>query len=158
MKPAWAAFWLEYPDYGTWPDSSVIKQWIGGEVNGAMVTNTCAVRLSCGLNYSGVKVPAGAGMLTLKGSDKLNYALRVREMRRWLPTVLGQPYFDKKKKAGEAFDKTTLSAFKGIIGFDIHFADATGHLDAWDGKKFSSEYKVDDYWTKATRITLWKLM
>jgi hypothetical protein len=113
--------------------------------------------MSRGLNYSGVTVPGNAGMLTVKGGDEKNYALRVAEMRRWLPRALGQPGYDLRKKKGEAFDKTTLAAWKGIIAFDISFSDATGHLDAWDGTKFSSEYKVQDYWTAATRITLWKL-
>ena len=158
MKPTWTKFWNEYPDYGTYPDSAVVKKDIGGAVNAAYITNTCAVRLSRGLNYSGAPVPSNfAGLLTVKGADGLNYALRVAEMRKWLPQALGSPDFDKTKKKGEAFDKTTLSAFKGIIAFDISFSDATGHLDAWDGSVFSSEYKVSDYWTPATRITLWTL-
>jgi hypothetical protein len=96
-------------------------------------------------------------MMTVKGGDGLNYALRVAEMRKWLPTALGQPDFDHAKKAAEAFDKSKLAGMKGIIAFNIPFADATGHLDAWDGGKFSSEYKASDYWTRATRITVWKL-
>jgi len=159
MKPHWSDFWIEYPDYGTWPDSAALKRDIGGSVDAAWITNTCAVRLSRGLNYSGVPLPAhAAGLLTVKGGDDKYYALRVAEMRRWLVQAIGNPDFDHKKKKGDPFDKTTLAAWKGIIGFDISFADATGHLDAWDGTKFSSEYKVSDYWTPATRITLWKLI
>jgi hypothetical protein len=46
---------------------------------------------------------------------------------------------------------------RGIIGFDIRFSDATGHLDLWDGSTFSSEYNMSkDYWTAATLISLWK--
>jgi hypothetical protein len=158
MKPTWAKFWAEYPDYGTYPDSAVVKQEIGGAVNAAWITNTCAVRLSCGLNYSGVPVPANrAGLLVVKGGDSKYYALRVAEMRKWLPEVLGAPDFDKTKKSGTAFDKSTIAGYKGIIAFDISFSDATGHLDAWDGAVFSSEYKVADYWTPATRVTLWSL-
>jgi hypothetical protein len=114
--------------------------------------------LSRGLNYSGAPLPARfPGLLTVKGGDGKHYALRVAEMRIWLPTVLGKPDFDQTKKKGEAFNKSALATFKGIIAFDIHFSDATGHLDAWDGTAFSSEYKVADYWTPATRISLWKL-
>ena len=47
---------------------------------------------------------------------------------------------------------------RGIIGFDIAFADATGHLDMWDGKVFSNEsHTSGDYWVNATRISLWKM-
>ncbi len=158
MKPTWSKFWIEYPDYGTYPDSATVKKEIGGGVDAGYITNTCAVRLSRGLNYSGQPLPATfAGLLMVKGGDGKHYALRVREMRKWLPHVLGSPDFDETKKAGAAFDKSKLAAMKGIIAFDIHFSDATGHLDAWDGTAFSSEYKVADYWTPATRITLWSL-
>jgi hypothetical protein len=110
------------------------------------------------LNYSGVTVPGSfPGLLTVKGGDSKRYALRVAEMRKWLPVALGRPDFDKTKKAGDAFDKSTLSDQKGIIAFDIHFSDATGHLDAWDGSVFSHEYGANDYWSRSTRITLWAL-
>ena len=158
MKPTWSSFWAEYPDYGTYPDSDAVKKEIGGAVDAAYIANTCAVRLSRGLNYSGAPLPAQfAGLLTVKGGDGKRYALRVAEMRKWLPQVLGKPDFDHTKKEGEAFAKSTLASMKGIIAFDIRFSDATGHLDAWDGNVFSSEYKSADYWTRATRITLWSL-
>ncbi|WZP00680.1 type VI secretion system amidase effector protein Tae4 [Isosphaeraceae bacterium EP7] len=159
MAMTWAKFWAEYPDYGTSPDSAAVKAEIGGEVDAAWIVNTCAVRMSRGLNYGGVPLPSKfAGLLTLKGADGKRYALRVAEMRKWLPTSLGAASFNLTKKAGEAFDKTQIAAMKGIIAFDIQFADATGHLDAWDGSSFSSEYKnTKDYWTLATRVTLWKL-
>lgn len=156
MKPTWSKFWAEYPDYGTDPDSAVVKKDIGGSVDADWIKNTCAIRMSRGLNYSGVLVPAKfGGLLTVTGGDAKHYALRVAEMRKWLPHVLGKPDFDQTKKVGEDFDKSTLASWKGIIAFDIHFSDATGHLDAWDGKVFSHEYASADYWRRATRITLW---
>lgn len=158
MKPTWSKFWEEYPDYWNYPKPEDVKKLIGGEVAEDWITNTCAIRMSRGLNYSGVPVPAKfAGLVTVKGSDGKRYGIRVREMRKWLPTVLGQPVFDLTKKQGEAFDKTTLGTYKGILAFDIHFADATGHLDAWLGTSFSHEYAAQEYWSAATRITLWSL-
>lgn len=158
MKPSWSRFWAEYPDYINYPNSETVKKDIGGSVDAAWIANTCAIRLSRGLNYSGVAVPAGfAGMSTVKGADGKRYAFRVREVRKWLPQAIGKPDFDLTKKANEVFDKATLAAMKGIIGFDIQFADATGHLDSWDGAEFSHEYAATEYWNRATRITLWKL-
>jgi hypothetical protein len=158
VKPTWSKFWSEFPDYITYPDSAVVKKDIGGSVDAGWITNTCAVRLSRGLNYSGVLLPAKApGLLTVKGGDGKYYALRVAEMRKWLTQTFGKPDFDLTKKAGVGFAKSTLASVKGIIAFDISFSDATGHLDSWDGSVFSSEYKVADYWTPATRITLWYL-
>ena len=159
MKPIWSKFWWEYPDYGTYPLPGAVKKEIGGAIDAAWIVNTCTIRLSRGLNYSGVKIPAHfAGLATVAGGDALHYALRVAEVRKWLPHAIGKPDFDLTKKAGEAFDKTALAAAKGIIAFDIHFRDATGHFDAWDGSKFSHEYESATYWKLATRITLWKLL
>ena len=158
MKPTWVKFQAEFLDYVNYPDSGAVKTLIGGGIDADSITNTCAIRLSRGLNESGVPLPARRnGLLTVRGGDKKYYALRVAEMRIWLPLVLGKPDLDHRKKAGTAFDSTSLSALKGIIAFDIRFSDATGHLDSWDGSTFSSEYKVSDYWTPATRITLWSL-
>lgn len=158
MKPTWSKFWSEYPDYGTYPDSAVVKQDIGGTVNEDWITNTCAIRMSRGLNYSGAPIPAAfKGLVTIRGADGKHYAIRVREMRTWLPHAFGKADFDQTKKPGTAFDKSALASFKGILAFDIHFSDATGHLDAWDGQVFSHEYASADYWTRASRITLWAL-
>jgi hypothetical protein len=156
----WSELWQEYPDYINYPDSAEVKQSIGGNVDASWITNTCAIRLSATLNANGVPVPSGfPGLATVKGGDGKRYAIRVREMRKWLEHKLGKPDFDHKKKAGAAFDKSPLGAMKGIIGFDIRFSDATGHLDLWDGTWFSSEYQsTTDYWEAATRISLWKVL
>jgi hypothetical protein len=99
------------------------------------------------------------GMSTIRGGDGKRYAFRVREIRTWLMNKLSKPQFDHKKAENADFDKTTLKAIKGIIGFDIHFSDATGHLDLWDGLTFSSEHSaVGDYWKRATRIWVWQAL
>lgn len=165
-KPTWADFSWEYPDYESF-DSAAVKKAIGGAADAAWVTNTCAVRMSRGLNYSGLPVPAAFnGLHTARGGDGKHYAFRVRELRMWLPTgdALGVPTLDLTKKQGEEFDKTTLKEMKGVIAFDIHFSDATGHFDRWDGQQFSHESgqstdfgDAGQYWKLATRITLWAL-
>ena len=155
----WSQLWAEYPDYVSYPDPETVKQMVGGQVNEDWIKNTCAVRLSRTLNNNGVPLPSKfAGLLTLKGGDGKRYAIRVAEMRKWLTHALGAPDFDLDKKRGEDFDKTPISALKGIIAFNIHFADATGHLDLWDGSSYSSELHdpSEQYWRNATRITLWE--
>ena len=72
--------------------TATVKKSIGGAVDADWVTNTCAVRMSRGLNYSKLPVPAAfSGMHTVKGADGKHYAFRVRELRLWLPkaTALG---------------------------------------------------------------------
>ena len=165
-RPLWVSFFQAYPDYES-SDSAAVKKKIGGAVDADWVTNTCAVRMSRGLNYSNLPVPANFGGLhTVKGGDGKHYAFRVRELRLWLPTAtaLGMPDVDIKKKQGDDFDKKKLKDTKGIIAFDIHFSDATGHFDRWDGTQFSHESgrstdfgDAGRYWALATRITVWAL-
>ena len=163
-RPSWQRFKAAYPDYST--ESATVKQRIGGSVNTSDVGNTCAVRMSRGLNYSGVPLPPNFPGLTKRGADGKRYALRVADMRIWLPKALGKPDFDIKKPSGQKFDKSALAKMKGIIVFDIPtFSNATGHLDIWDGRHFSSESQPDhpgsvphaQYWEDATRITVWNL-
>jgi hypothetical protein len=154
----YSALWNEYPDYLNYPSPDDAKTLIGGHVNEDWITNTCAIRISRALNYNGIAVPGSfAGLSTVKGGDGKRYAFRVRELHNWLNHSLGKPDFDRKKKSGDAFDKSELSALKGIIGFDIHFSDATGHFDLWDGTGFSHEYQTSgEYWSGATRVWLWR--
>ena len=158
LLQSWYSLWIAYPDYQYFPDSKAVKEDIGGTVNVEWITNTCAVRMSRALNKNGVLVPINFnGLSTLKGRDERRYAYRVAEMRKWLEFALGKPDVDVKKQANSAFDKSSIASMKGIIAFDISFTDATGHLDMWNGVGFSSEYKTSkDYWTAATRVSLWK--
>jgi hypothetical protein len=153
-----SALFDQYPDYLSYPKPDQVKVLIGGAVNDDWIENTCAIRLSRTLNYNGFPIPgAFAGLHTVKGGDGKRYAFRVRELRPWLVHRFGPPNLDVKKKAGEDFDKRTLGSIKGIVGFDIRFADATGHLDLWDGSTFTHEYQTSgEYWAGATRISIWK--
>jgi hypothetical protein len=155
--PHYGSLWMEYYDYIYYPDSAEVKKEIGGAVDAKWITNTCAIRLSYALNYNGIPVPAKfPDLVTIKGGDSKRYAIRVREMGKWLEHTLGAPDFNLTKKRGDAFDKSQIASIRGIIRFDIAFGDATGHLDMWDKTTFSSEYKTTtDYWTAATRIAVW---
>jgi hypothetical protein len=110
------------------------------------------------LNYIGVSVPVHfKGMSTVKGGDGKRYAFRVREMRKWLDVTLSKADFDVNKIAGSAFDKASIASLQGIIVFDIAFADATGHMDLWDGSTITSELHMSrNYYDAATRIVVWK--
>jgi hypothetical protein len=156
--PSYDTLWINYPDYMTYPDSDEVKELIGGDVNAGWITNTCAVRMSRALNGSGILVPNGfKGLLTVAGADRRRYALRVREMRVWFASTLVTPDFDLRKNAHAAFDKSAIADMKGLIAFDIAFADATGHLDLWNGDNMTAESQMSkDYYQAATRITLWK--
>jgi len=147
--PPFSLMLWNYPA-GT-PDE--VKTLIGGNVNASWITNTCAIRLSRSLNYSGVPVPRHfVDMNVVSGDDHKWYAFRVREMKRWLTHKLGAPDID----ATSPVDRSQFSGVRGVIGFDIHFPDATGHLDLWDGSTYIHE-AVDprDYFSIASRVVLW---
>jgi hypothetical protein len=135
-------------------DAPPNQQWLGG-ANG----NTCTIRLSRALNYSGVPVPKNPpGMRTAVGADHRNYAFAMQEMRGWLAGHFGAPTIDQL--GGPPISRGAFSGKKGIIAFDIHFTDANGHLDLWDGHTFYDEvyglsHAGHDFFDMARRVSLW---
>jgi hypothetical protein len=98
-------------------------------------TNGCATRLSYVLNKAGVHIPANGHWRTVSGADKLNYIYTVKEMTIFLLTTFGQPDLEKKVSP-QAKD---FSGRTGLIVFDVHFSDATGHATLWNGTKAADQ-------------------
>lgn len=105
--------------------------------------NTCAFRMSRGLNLSGATLPKddikyrakGAKSGVLIGDDNKNYWFRVSELKLWLNENLGSPEVDEIGGVG-IVDK--FKGKKGIIVFDVTgWRNATGHFTLWDGKDLS---------------------
>ena len=73
-------------------------------------------------------------------------------MKQWMQYRFGKLDIDVKKPV----DRATFSGKKGVIAFDIHFRDATGNVDLWDGSTYVHE-AVDplDYFTIAKNVELW---
>ncbi|NRS89922.1 hypothetical protein HNQ02_002856 [Flavobacterium sp. 7E] len=154
-RPKWIDMIKNYPDSSV--DVDTLYQDIGNgllemyQKNSAWA-NTCAFRMSKGLNYSGFKLPynntkyrsTGSKGGVHIGSDKLNYWYRVKELGKYLEEHLGTPEFDEKLKVaklGETKEKLSLQNFdklkklKGIIMFKVSgWSDASGHFTLWDGK------------------------
>ena len=115
------------------------QQWLGGDHG-----DTCTLRMSRALNYSGIHVPAHFhGMRTVRGKDKFHYAFAVQEIHAWLIKKLGLPDIYVK---GKPVKRDKLLGKKGIILFDIKFGlnpygvtRALGHVDLWDGSTFFDE-------------------
>ena len=135
-------------------DAPPDQQWLGG-ANG----NTCTIRLSRTLNYSGVPIPKNPqGMRTTTGADHHNYAFAMQEMRGWLTGHFGAPTIDRT--GGPPISRDAIRGIRGIIAFDIHFTDANGHLDLWDGNTFYDEvygmsHAGHDFFDMARRVSLW---
>jgi hypothetical protein len=92
--------------------------------------NTCAVRMSYILNYSGLLIPRAMGQ-TVSGADKRWYYFRVRQLIAFLKQQWGQP--DNVVKypppGGGA-----LAGKSGVILFEVSgWSDAAGHATLWSG-------------------------
>ncbi|PTQ92463.1 RHS repeat-associated protein [Mucilaginibacter yixingensis] len=88
--------------------------------------NTCAMRLSYALNKSGATIPYIRGK-TFKGSNNLNYFIRVKDMASYMDATYGQPNINGMRP-GDFSGKT------GIIQFNVSgWSDATGHFTLWNG-------------------------
>jgi hypothetical protein len=140
-----------YPDD---PSADAVKQSIGGHVNADWITNTCAIRLSRSFNYAGVKLKHHDSpfMHTVSGADHNWYAYRMLELRAWIGAKFAAPVLDIRGNT----DRSKFSAVQGVIAFEIHFPDANGHLDLWDGGTYIHE-SVDsrDYFKMSKRTIVW---
>lgn len=96
--------------------------------------NTCAMRISKALNYCpGHEVPRRNGLLTIPGVDQKRYAIRVRELKRFLLERYGNPQVIYASPMG-VIDNCSILGKKGIIAFDVSgWSDASGHFTLWDG-------------------------
>jgi RHS repeat-associated protein len=99
--------------------------------------NTCAIRLSRALNYSGFSIPAGTPN-TSKGADGKYYFFNAEKMSNYLSkkTVWGSPTFVK------------ASAVKNAVVFQTGFQGASGHLDVIYRRQAANEvYRQSKYST-----------
>ena len=144
--PSVGALWSQYPSD---EDPEAVKKAIGGNVNAAWITNTCTVRLSRALNYSGAPIRHGMhGMLTVSGGDHKWYGIRVKEMAVYLEKTYGAPSF---KATGDL--KSACMGKKGIIRFVVNgWSDATGHFDIWN---FGS-IRHHEYFAQASEVYIWE--
>lgn len=148
-----------------YPDSSVLTpdlydSKIGGLFaklyNEPGYQNTCAVRMSYGLNRSGFKLAKAPSGASVQGGDGHVYWLRVTDLKgeisgrfkgadeelslSVIPTsLLGDKdamskLFKTRVKEGQAFIDTKLGSKSGIVAFDVTgWGDASGHFTLWDG-------------------------
>lgn len=123
---------------------------IGGKVQANNFANSCAIRISRSLNYSGFPIAYIPPNLTVSGNDKKWYIYRVKELIRYLKMQFGEPDFVVENKPYEK----ELKSKKGIIIFDVDvWDDASGHATLWDGKICSDRC----YFQKSKKVMLWVL-
>lgn len=135
-RPKWEDMFKNYPN------PSVNTETLYNEIGGGLPEyykadpinweNTCCIRMSKALNYSGVKLsnaPSRGG--TINGKDGYKYWIRVRDLMAFLKQRFGAA--DVESEPGQnAIDKFIHK--KGIIMFDVTgWGNATGHFTLWDG-------------------------
>lgn len=178
-RPSWDDMKKFYPDTSTL--TSELYNAIGGglpenyKADPVNWENSCCIRMSRGLNYSGFtlpKAPSNGG--TIYGKDKKKYWIRVKDLLGYLKTKFGKPEIEAKG------GHTAVSQFKGrkgIIVFEVSgWGNATGHFTLWDGQHLvypgdplhddpSSEYyyfhmkytTINKKTVQTTKVYLWEL-
>ncbi|WP_279027136.1 type VI secretion system amidase effector protein Tae4 [Gibbsiella quercinecans] len=93
--------------------------------------NSCAVRMSYVLNYTGHSIPR-LGDKTVSGADRKWYFYRVRDLIDYLNKIWGKPdlIIDYPQLPIEQ-----LKNRNGVILFEVSgWYDAGGHATFWDGR------------------------
>jgi hypothetical protein len=127
---------------------------IGGQVDNDQLTNTCTLRMSEAFNQAGQAIPKHhPGLLTLTGADHHSYALRVAEFKRFMLSAYGPPDVIRTSGAGSqgGVSRADFAGLRGVMCFEVHFSDATGHFTLWDG--FQALH--GDYFDRAFRVSIW---
>ncbi len=138
--PTLGAIEVLFREYAT-GSKEAVAALIGGTV-GANILNpaykaykdTCAIRVSRSLNYSGTPIPwAGGGIegvRTDKGGDSKYYIYSTHDIRKYLNSAIGQA-----KSFEGNITKKDVAGIKGIIAFGYL------HIDLWDGSQCAGTVK-----------------
>lgn len=122
-------------------------------VNPQGFTNACAIRISYVLNKSGIHIPKSTRWNSVTGSDHQNYIYQVEGIRAFLLHTFGAPDVDK----GVSAQPDDFADMKGMMVFDLHFADASGHATLWNGSSAADhDYFLPREGLTLTRVRLWK--
>lgn len=75
------------------------------------------------------------------------------EFKRYLLSVYGQPDVVRTPSTGSptGVSRSEFSGLRGVMCFEVHFSDATGHFTLWDGWQAVR----GDYFDQAFRVSLW---
>ncbi len=110
--------------------------------------------MSEAFNLAGQAIPKNhPGLLTVLGADKRNYAIRVAEFKQYMLSAYGAPDLVRTppKGAQTGVSRADFANLRGVLCFEVHFSDATGHFTLWDGAQVAH----GDYFDRAFRVSLW---
>jgi len=145
-RPKFNLMWSTYPK-GSADD---VFNLIGGKVQANNFANSCTIRVSRSLNYSGDPVDFIPPNLTVSGKDRKWYIYRVTELIKYLTKKYGKPDLVVEGAPYES----KFSGKKGIIVFDVDaWDDASGHATLWNGVSCSDKC----YFPLSKKMMLWLL-
>lgn len=108
--------------------------------------------MSRALNYTGIELPSKSpGLLTVKGGDGLNYALRIKELSKYLRKIFGPPILIRKLGSDISIER--IIDKMGIIIIHHNFSNARGHTTLWykeicaDGTEYYKDAYMIEFWT-----------
>ncbi|MCP4970666.1 MAG: hypothetical protein GY932_08760 [Arcobacter sp.] len=115
--------------------------------------NTCAIRMSYGLNIGGFKIKKYAReFLNARTGDSV--IASVNGMIKYLKTEFGKS--DLEFNGNIENFKSKIDGKKGIVIFKIPiWNDATGHVTLWDGKKCIDN--SEHFYDSPTDLLFWEL-
>ncbi|MCO6511602.1 MAG: hypothetical protein J5I65_12495 [Aridibacter famidurans] len=145
--------------YPTDKDPAKVRSDIGGAVDRSWYENTCIIRVSKSLNYTGHPVPKDSGTFkTRKGADGNWYGLGVQDFWEYLEKYYGKPtiYSEKDSKSGR-IPREKFKGIRGVIGFRVKgWKDASGHFTLWDGFDLVYGGESHDYFAISYKAGLWQ--
>lgn len=167
-KPTFDNMNTNYPKNSAGTDDMPVSDvctLIGGEVltkyNNGDIRNACALRVSRGLNYSGVDIPNITGQ-TWQGSDGKNYFYYAQHLYNWMTKTFGDPDIHLTETDGAPNGTKFKDKLLGIQNRGIYIMKpksqaafgASGHATLWGGLDCVGGH---NYFAAASDVYIWKL-
>ena len=145
-RPEFSKMKVAYPK----GSAEEVFKLIGGKILANNFANSCAIRVSRSLNYSGHSIKYIPPNLTVSGSDGKWYIYRVKELIKYLKANYGEPDTTVVNKPHQV----KFKGKNGIIIFEVDaWDDASGHATLWDGSTCSDKC----YFPLSKKVMLWEL-
>jgi hypothetical protein len=144
---AWAAFRQVYGDGSL----KAVGEFLGGKVktnvDNAVFTNACAIRMSHVLNTIGFAVPY-LPKQTVSGKSGRWFFFRLRDLLAFVRRRIGPPSFSLAPAS-----PSQVADLRALLIFEVAvWDDASGHATLWDGKSCSDHC----YFPQAFRLNVWR--
>lgn len=163
LCPMFYKIWEGYPPHSVETSDLLVRLGFcrAGEPN-CWVTNSCAIRMTLGLNNAGLD-PGRIGP-TKWSSKGRRFLIRVEEGVRFVPAVFGPSYArggqgvptNQRDEQGNQIygPPQSIVGKAGLIHFsNCGWSDATGHWDVWDGRSIRNH----EYFAKCKNVQVFNL-